>query len=746
MSGLPSPITDGLNKDQLNAVTADVGNQLVLAGAGSGKTRVLVHRMAYLIEHYGCRPNEVMAVTFTNKAAREMSERISALSGLDTSRQWIGTFHALCARLLRINAAAADLTPQFQIIDTSAQEQVLRRIINEMGSEETGKTDIGAIANWISKQKDGGFRAFDVIIGNTPQERKNAQLYELYERYCQRMGLVDFGEMILRTYELLHENENLLRKYRAQFKEILVDEFQDTNAIQYAWIKLLAGKSGHVMAVGDDDQSIYGWRGARVENIRNFQLDFSQVSVVRLEQNYRSTANILSAANHLIDKNSDRLGKKLWTEASKGLPVQLFQAHTGSEEAVYVVDALESWVHGESDRNYSDIAVLYRSHYQSQVFEHQLSSKGIPYVIRGGLRFYDRAEVRDALAYMQLMVNPNADLSFLRVLRAMPRGIGARSQEKITQLANQLNCSLWTAAEHCLKKSLFPNRLSNALSRFLIDLSDLKRMCEGKTLRDIASICAFDSGLAKHYEESESSPAIAEARVENLGELVRACGAFEGQISNVPQSQPGETTLQRFLDKASLDAGDEDEDIEFKVNLMTLHASKGLEFKLVLLVGWEENIFPAPRSVNNDSALSEERRLAYVGITRAMEALHLTYATSRSRFGSSHEKTTRSRFLEELPQESIQIVRHVNSEMPPVRPRVERTRTDSWRTRAEEVPAAVGSRQKYRVGDLIEHDAFGSGRVVEVMGFAKSERVNIVFDDGRRRMILGRVRMMRKRT
>lgn len=740
-----SAITEKLNEDQLQAVTAERGNQLVLAGAGSGKTRVLVHRMAYLVEHFGCKPWEVMAVTFTNKASKEMAGRIANLLGLDTSRLWIGTFHSLSSRLLRRHAEAAQLPRQFEILDTAGQSQVLRRVVNQLGSKVSSRDlEIGQVISWISRRKDEGLRAQDVWNwANSPNSSQNVLVYQAYEAHCQRFGLVDFGEMLLRTYEMLNSEKALLSRYQDQFREILVDEFQDTNAIQYALIKLLAGDSGHVMAVGDDDQSIYGWRGAEIENIRNFEADFPNTQVVRLEQNYRSTGNILNVANTLINQNDDRLGKKLWTKADEGKRVRIFEADNETDEALYVVRELERWLDEDSDRTYNDVAVLYRQHFQSQVLERQLRQRDIPYVIRGYLRFFERKEIKDAVAHMQLIARQSSDIAFDRVLNLRARGIGTQSQNTIREIANRASCSLWEGADRVVADGLLKPAQTQNLKRFLDEISSLVRKCEGRSLEEIADICVNDSGVMDVNVNNEREPDVAESRRQNLLELMVACASFEKDLHERQTIDSDHSILQRFLDSASLDTGETTEEDEFQVSLMTLHAAKGLEFPLVFAVGWEQGLFPSFRSLVG-SKLEEERRLAYVGITRAMERLHISLARSRSRWGGSAERTTASQFIFDLPKARLQIVRGGLETPRSKRTKATKNRASVASDYQDEVPKAVRSRREFHEGDRVSHARFGSGEVVDVSGFGSNERVSIAFKDGKRRTILASMNFLTK--
>ena len=658
---MPSPDTHedslllrGLNERQRAAVTAEPGNQLVIAGAGSGKTRVLVHRLAYLIQHYGYSPYELMAVTFTNKAARVMAGRVAELLGIETRNLWIGTFHGLANRMLRRDHDLASLPRDYQILPSDDQRRVIRELMktHHMDAKENSPIEL---ANWISRVKDEGKRPQHLQLGRSPEMRRRIDFYSIYETFCQKNGLVDFGEILLRCHEMLLEHEDLLGYYRDRFGALLVDEFQDTNVIQYNWIRLLSGKNAHVMVVGDDDQSIYGWRGAVVQNIRNFSEDFANTNVVRLEQNYRSTANILNAANKVIENNDDRLGKTLWTDAAAGEPIHVFPCDYGEEEANYVVDHLQNWVREDSSRTYENVAVLYRSHFQSLAIEIALQAEGIAYTIRGGARFYDRAEVRDALAYMQLANNREADVAFNRVMNVRPRGIGNASQDRIRDFADLQGLSLWSASVEGIKQRAFPDRLVSRLTDFLDEIDKVTANCEGKNLLEIAEVCVYGSGLMDYHMESERNEQLRQTRRENLQEFIRSCGVFEEKFLREDMGDGEKTVLQTFLDSVSLDAGDIEEELGPAVSLMTLHAAKGLEFPLVFIVGMTEGRFPHHLNLDDPVRLYEERRLAYVGFTRAMEQLHLTYAKRERGFSDRMDATGVSRFVKEIPSEFLHI-------------------------------------------------------------------------------------------
>lgn len=724
----PSPggdLTHELNESQLTAVTAKPGNQLVLAGAGSGKTRVLAHRMAYLIHHYDRNPFGVMAVTFTNKAAREMGQRIEKLLGMTTSNMWMGTFHSLANRFLRYHTELAGLPQNFQIIDTDEQARVAKRIIQELDDEDALETKITPkeFCNWVSRRKDDGQRLVDVAFNY--QNRDFIKIYERYEPFCKQFGLVDFGELLLRCFELFRDNDSVLNKYRNQFSEILVDEFQDTNAIQYRWLRILAGDTANVMAVGDDDQSIYGWRGAVIGNIRSFQTDFRNTQLVKLEENYRSTKTILNAANKVIEQNFDRLGKTLWTRSDQGIPIQLYRSPEESLEVSYVVGQVKNWVDESNEHSYSDVAILYRAHYLSRSFESGLTAEGIPYTIRGGLRFYSRAEIKDALAYMQLVANPAADLAFERVLSYKPRGMGAQSKGRIAQLANELNCSFWEASIRGIEKGVFSTQLHKNLSKFLSELTGVVEQCKGQELREIARICVEESGLLEHHGDDKAEPLKALTRVENLQELVRAASIYslEGLQSQALSSN--ESLLQRFLDLANLDQGDMADVEPYQVNLMTIHAAKGLEFPVVFMVGMSEGVFPSSQTLHDPKQILEERRLAYVGMTRAEKQLHMSYTIQYVGRPSSNDP---SRFIEEIPPEYVDDINPVKPKpyMPSAAKGMSKWGRSSGRLQDE---VSLRSRRRFQVGDNVVHGSFGRGVVLQVDGYGSSERVLIDFED-----------------
>ena len=691
-----SHILDPLNEAQRNAVCAPPGHVLVLAGAGSGKTRVLVHRIAWLLEAEGVSPWGVLAVTFTNKAAGEMRGRIERLLGRPAGALWVGTFHGIAHRLLRAHWQEAGLPQDFQILDAEDQQRAVRRVIRELGLDDNQWP--ARDAQWfINARKDEGLRPHHLAHDGDPWLRHMIGIYEAYEAACRRAGLVDFAELLLRAHELWRDNPSLLAHYRDRFRHLLVDEFQDTNTIQYAWLRQLAGDSGQVFAVGDDDQSIYGWRGARVENIRQFTRDFDGVQVLRLEQNYRSTANILNAANALIRHNQGRMGKELWTAGEAGDPVQVYTAFNEVDEANYVVDAIREWVDGGG--RHDDCAVLYRSNAQSRVFEEVLVQRGMPYRVYGGLRFFERQEIKDALAYLRLASNPHDDASFERVVNVPPRGIGARTVAAVREAARSRGLSLWHAMHALMEEAALPARTLGALGRFAALIEDLGRAIRGLPLAEQVEQALHASGLREHYEKEKGEKG--RARVENLDELVSAAQLFRRED---PEDGLEMDDLAAFLAHAALEAGERQAgEWDDCVQLMTLHAAKGLEFDLVFLCGLEEGLFPHQLSLEEPGRLEEERRLCYVGMTRARRRLVLTHAEKRRLYGE--EAYTRpSRFLAEIPEDCREAVR---------------LGTD---------PAAAPA-GGLALGQRVVHDTYGEGVVLSCEGEGRHSRVQVNFAD-----------------
>lgn len=694
-------IIDPLNDAQREAVTAPRRPTLVLAGAGSGKTRVLVHRIAWLISVEGLSPQQLFAVTFTNKAASEMRQRIEELLGFPTRHFWIGTFHGLAHRLLRIHWRETGLSEGFQIMDSEDQLRMIRRMLKRLGLDENEWAP-REIQWFVNAQKDEALRPEQVDDEGNSGRRQMIELYASYEKMCVDSSVVDFGELLLRVLELLKAREDILGQYRARFQHLLVDEFQDTNAIQYEWLKLLAGNESTPFAVGDDDQSIYRWRGARIENLHRFQKDFAGTHVVRLEQNYRSTANILNAANAIITNNSSRLGKNLWTEGGAGDPIMLYAAFNERDEAEFVVNRITDYI--EQGHRRSEVAVLYRSNAQSRVFEETLLAAGIPYRVYGGQRFFERAEIKNALAYLRLIANRDDEPSFERVVNSPPRGIGARTMEAVRAQAVREGSSLWRAAGSIISADGLPKRSKRALLAFLKLIDELDAATREMTLHDQVSQVIQDSGLVAHH--GRDGQLNGEARVENLEELVSAArGLIRDDDSEL-------SPLAEFLSYAVLESGEvQAEAHEDGVQLMTLHSAKGLEFSMVFLCGLEDGLFPHQRSVTDAEGLEEERRLCYVGLTRARKRLFLTYAEQRRLHGMDNFGIP-SRFINEIPQELLEEVRPALSVSRPVY-RSENLFEDS---------AGV------RLGQRVRHGKFGDGVVLNCEGTGSHARVQVNFE------------------
>jgi DNA helicase II / ATP-dependent DNA helicase PcrA len=702
-----SPLLNPLNDAQREAVTSPVGPVLVLAGAGSGKTRVLTHRIAWLIQVERASPYSVLAVTFTNKAAGEMRGRIESLLGGPTGGLWVGTFHGIAHRLLRLHYREAGLPQGFQILDSEDQARLIRKMLKAQDLDET-RWIPREIQYFINSNKDEGRRPKDLKAGDDPTRRQFVKLYADYEESCARAGVVDFAELLLRAYELWRDQPELLRHYRNRFRHVLVDEFQDTNAIQYGWMKLVAGENGAPFVVGDDDQSIYRWRGARVENLQQFRKDFPQARLCRLEQNYRSTATILDAANALIARNSSRLGKNLWTSGGRGEPIRLYRAFNERDEADFVLQRIRAFV-AEGGRR-SEVAILYRSNAQSRAFEEAFLSARMPYRVYGGLRFFERAEIKDALAYLRLITNRNDDASFERVVNLPTRGIGARSLDILREQAKGAGTSLWEAAAASIATGALGAKAAACVHGFMALIERLAQETRELVLHEQVDLVLNASGLIEHHKREKAADR-GEARVENLNELVSAARTFEpdGETAEMPP-------LHAFLAHAVLESGEGQADAwEDSVQMMTLHSAKGLEFPFVFLCGMEDGLFPHQRSVTDIDGLEEERRLCYVGMTRAMRQLHLTYAEQRRLHGVDSYAAP-SRFIEEVPDELIE----------EVRPRIQVSRpvVSAGRFRAPEEPAPPGM----RLGARVRHGKFGEGVVLNVEGNGPHARVQVSFE------------------
>lgn len=711
-----SPILSPLNDAQRAAVTAPIGPMLVLAGAGSGKTRVLTHRIAWLMQAEGASPHSVMAVTFTNKAAGEMRARISGLLGIPGSALWIGTFHGIAHRLLRLHWREAGLPQGFQILDSEDQARMIRKLIKAEGLDESRW--VPREVQWfINHNKDEGHRPANMKDGNDPTRRQFIKLYREYEANCQRAGVVDFAELLLRAFELFRDQPEVLRHYRSRFRHVLVDEFQDTNAIQYGWMKLLAGTDGSPFIVGDDDQSIYRWRGAKVENLHQFRRDWPEATLHRLEQNYRSTGNILKAANDLIANNSGRLGKNLWTQDGAGDPIRLYVAFNERDEADFVTQRIRDWVNKGGVRR--DIAVLYRSNAQSRVFEEAFISARIAYKVYGGLRFFERAEIKDALAYLRLLSNRDDDASFERVVNLPTRGIGAKTLDEIRDAAKASGASLWATARTMIDSSHFASRATAALLGFLDLVDRLGREMSDLALHEQVDHVLQASGLIEHHKREKASDR-GEARAENLDELVSAARGFEPEGDLPP--------LAAFLAHAVLESGEgQASEWEDCVQMMTLHTAKGLEFPVVFLCGLEDGLFPHQRSLNDIDGLEEERRLCYVGMTRAMKELYLSYAEQRRLHGTDSYGTA-SRFIQEVPEDLLEEVRpRIQVGRPYARGGHSATGGGTWAAataRASAEPVAPGM----KLGTRVKHGKFGEGVVLNIEGQGPQARVQVNFE------------------
>ncbi|MDR5609481.1 MULTISPECIES: DNA helicase II [unclassified Arsenophonus] len=699
-----SYLLENLNNKQREAVAAPRTNMLILAGAGSGKTRVLVHRIAWLLTVDKVSPFSIMAVTFTNKAAAEMRHRINALLGSDQGGMWVGTFHGLAHRLLRAHYLDANLPQDFQILDSDDQYRLLRRIIKAINLDESKWPPRQAMW-YINAKKDEGLRPQHIESYGNPTEATWLRVYQAYQEACDRAGLVDFAELLLRAHEMWLKKPHILQHYRERFTNILVDEFQDTNSIQYAWIRILAGDTGKVMIVGDDDQSIYGWRGAQVENIQRFLQDFPAAETIRLEQNYRSTNNILKSANALIANNNNRLGKNLWTEGADGEPISLYCGFNELDEARYVVSRIKQW--HEKGGALKQCAILYRSNAQSRVLEEALLQSSMPYRIYGGQRFFERQEIKDALSYLRLVANRNDDASFERVVNTPTRGIGERTLDTVRQAAREKQLTLWESCEYLLAEKVLGGRAAGAIERFLELIDALAKETTDMPLHVQTDRVIRDSGLRSMYQQEKGEKA--QARIENLEELVTATRQFSYQ-----EEDQDLMPLQAFLSHAALESGEGQAELhQDAVQLMTLHSAKGLEFPLVFIVGMEEGMFPSQRSAEKSGGLAEERRLAYVGLTRAMEKLTLTYAESRRLYGKEVYHRP-SRFIAELPTECIEEVRLRATVSRPIshqRLGTPINRNDSG----------------YALGQRVRHPKFGEGTIINLEGDGERCRLQIAF-------------------
>lgn len=706
----PELLLASLNDAQCQAVAAPLGRQLVLAGAGSGKTRVLVHRIAFLIQFLNASPYSILSVTFTNKAAAEMRQRIEQMLGQSPAGMWVGTFHGLAHRILRAHWQEAGLSENFQILDSDDQQRLVKRVIRELGLDEQRWP--AKQAQWfINGQKDEGLRPKNIQPGGDLFLATMLKIYQAYEDACARTGVIDFAELLLRALDLWRDKPDLLAHYQKRFRHILVDEFQDTNAVQYAWLRFLAKGGESLMVVGDDDQSIYGWRGAKIENIQQFSSDFPDTQLIRLEQNYRSTAGILKAANALIANNNGRLGKELWTEGSDGEPISLYAAFNEHDEARYVVESIEAALRKDGLKR-SEIAILYRSNAQSRVLEEALLREKIPYRIYGGQRFFERAEIKNAVAYLRLLDGRHNDAALERVINVPTRGVGEKTVEAIREHARHSDLSMWAAMQQLIANKALPGRAAGALSGFIELIENLAAKVLDMPLHLMTQTVIEQSGLIAWHQAEKGEKA--QARVENLEELVSAARNFENEEEEM-------SPLAAFLTHASLEAGDtQAEEHEDCVQLMTLHSAKGLEFPLVFLVGMEEGLFPHKMSLEEPGRLEEERRLAYVGVTRAMQQLVLTYAETRRLYGNETYNKV-SRFVREIPPALIQEVRLSNSVSRPYAA-PSRSMSGGSMFAGSQVPETP-----FSLGQPVRHALFGEGVILNFEGSGAQARVQVNF-------------------
>jgi DNA helicase-2/ATP-dependent DNA helicase PcrA len=775
-----SPLLQGLNNEQAAAVTLPQAHALILAGAGSGKTRVLTTRIAWLMQTGQVSPGGILAVTFTNKAAKEMLTRLSAMLPVNVRGMWVGTFHGLCNRFLRAHWKLANLPQTFQILDTQDQLSAIKRLSKQFNVDDE-RFPPKETMRFIAGCKEDGLRPKDVVARD-PDDRKRVELYELYEAQCQREGVVDFGELMLRSYELLRDNEAVREHYRRRFQHILVDEFQDTNKLQYAWLKQLAGPVGQgggaILAVGDDDQSIYAFRGARVGNMADFVREYQVTHQIKLEQNYRSYSNILDSANHLISHNKGRLGKNLHTTQGAGEPVRVYESPTDFAEAQWMVEEMKQLLrdgqNGDGSngvQHRAEIAVLYRSNAQSRVIETALFNAAMPYRVYGGLRFFERAEIKHALAYLRLLENPRDDTSFLRVINFPPRGIGARSIEQLQDAARAMGCAMSDAVTAVAGKA------GANLSAFVAKIDVLREQTQGQNLRQIIELLLDHSGLITHYQGEREG----QDRIENLQELVNAAESFVTQegfgrdavalpidehgpalagdnaatnnaanqvtAQTMINADTGETLspLAAFLTHAALEAGDNQAQAgQDAIQLMTVHASKGLEFDCVFITGMEEGLFPHENSMNDFDGLEEERRLMYVAITRARKRLYLSHSQTRMLHGQTRYNL-KSRFFEELPEHTMKWITPARSAFADAMP----TRRDAWQNNngwqnnawgggaatavapkpvpQRAAPVTSGPNAWVRSGVQVFHAKFGEGAVISIEGVGDDARAQVNF-------------------
>jgi len=709
-----SEIFESLNEPQRQAVTSDSQNLLVLAGAGSGKTRVIAHRVAWLIKANGVNPHSILTVTFTNKAAREMRGRIEGIVEQEMGNFWCGTFHGISHRLLRTHWEEAGLRREFAILDSEDQYRVIKRVSKSMGLDDT-KWPPRQIQWFINKQKDECRRSKDVETSDDYFAEKMNEVYRAYEELCERESLVDFGELLLRTYLLLKSNKGVLDHYQQRFRHILVDEFQDTNEVQYQFLRLLCESDSHIMSVGDDDQSIYGWRGAKSENINRFTKDYKNTEIIRLEQNYRSTSVILGAANAVIKNNQGRMGKELWTDQKEGEPISIYSAYNEDDEARYVVGSIQNWM--EQGRDLSEVAILYRSNAQSRALEEAILREGLAYRIYGGLRFYERAEIKNAMSYLRLVFGREDDAAFERVINIPPRGIGAKTLDIIRSRAQKIESSLWKACEDLIETEGLTPRASQSVQGFMTAFEELEVETKDLTLRDLVDHVIQISGLIEYHKKEAGEKG--RTRVENLAELVTAASDFEPE----PLDEAEEVPLKLFIDHAALDAGEtQASEHESAIQLMTLHSAKGLEFPLVFITGFEEGLFPHKLSIEEADQLQEERRLCYVGMTRSMERLFIVHAEMRNLHGTETFNPP-SRFLREIPAELTLEVRTGGS--------IPRRNASTGKLSKGEVPDT-----EFKLGQRVFHEVFGEGVILNYEGQGSNARVEVNFDSSKTKWLM----------
>jgi len=713
-----SELLDSLNDKQREVVAAPKQNMLVLAGAGSGKTRVLVQRIAWLMQVEQAASHSILAVTFTNKAAAEMRAKVEQVTSGNTHGMWIGTFHGLAHRLLRMHFQEAKLPQTFQVLDSDDQLRLIKRIIRTLALDEK-KWPAKQFVWYINGKKDEGLRPQHIDAQFDPSEELFVKVYQTYQDTCDRAGLVDFAELLLRAHELWLHNPELLAHYQQRFGHILVDEFQDTNAIQYAWLTLLGKAQSKVMIVGDDDQSIYGWRGAKIENIERFTTEFDNAKTIRLEQNYRSSANILNAANQLISNNNNRLGKELWTDDKAGDKISIYTAFNEIDEARFIAGRIKQW--RDDGGKLDEVAILYRSNAQSRLMEEALLQGQLPYRIYGGQRFFERQEIKDALAYLRIINNRDDDAAFERIINTPTRGIGNQTVALIRDAARSLQVTLWQACQKMLQIEQLKGRSAKTITNFINLIDQLEDDSVNLDLDQQTNFVIQHSGLKAMYKAEKGERA--EQRIENLNELVTACQTFKSEPLYDQESDQDLiaelTPLTAFLTHAALESGESQADeFESAVQLMTMHSAKGLEFPLVFIAGLEEGMFPSQQSLEEIGRLEEERRLCYVGMTRAMNKLYLLHAESRRIYGQEKFHKA-SRFLRELPEECIEEIR-MQSQV---------TRPKAVGKFSNTFTLETFANSGFTLGQQVKHAKFGEGVVLNYEGSAAQSRIQVNFEE-----------------